>query len=282
MVPDHRVIEPDYFWLGIWRRPPKTENLLGTGSMEFFSESFKKDHLLSRVDARLKLLVALVLLGMVLSYKGLFFPLFLVSLGLLLVMILKVPLRVFAMRLAEPLLIVAVVLFLKSFFSGHLPLFSIDLFGLEIVAYWDGLMEGLIIGSRIIAAVSILTIMGFSTSFTEFMTALSWLRIPKGFIEIMVLAYRYIFVLLDESMVIYHAQKIRLGYSSFKRGFSSFGTLTGSLILRAFEHSQNTAMAMVQRGYDGHIPMTTEKPFKTLEVLGAMTFTGGMVFLWMI
>jgi len=82
--------------------------------------------------------------------------------------------------------------------------------------------------------------------------------------------------------VIYNAQKTRLGYSSLKRSLISFGTLTGSLILKAFEHSQNTAVAMVQRGYDGNIPKATEKPFKTSEVLGAMTFTLAMGFLWMI
>jgi len=250
--------------------------------MEFFSESFKKDHFLRRVDARLKLLVGLALLAMVLGYRGFFFPLLLILLSLLMVMILQVPLRVFVMRLLEPLVIVAVILFLKLFSSGHLPLFSIDLFGLEIVAYREGLVEGLTIGSRIIGAVSVLTIMGFSTPFTDFLGSLSWLRMPKGFIEIMVLAYRYIFVLLDEGMVIYNAQKIRLGYSGFKRSFNSFGSLTGSLILRAFEHSQNTAMAMAQRGYDGYIPMTTEKPLKALELLGAIIFTATMGFLWTI
>jgi len=250
--------------------------------MDFFSEQFRRDHILSKIDARLKLLVALALLMMVLSYKGFFFPSLVILLSLFLVVMLQVPFRVFVLRLLEPLFIVAVVLFLKLFFSGHLPLFSIDLLGFKIAAYRDGLMEGLTIGSRIIGAVSILTILGFSTPFTEFMSSLSWLRIPKGFIEIMVFAYRYIFVLLDESMVIYNAQKIRLGYSNFKRSLSSFSTLTGSLILKAFEHSQNTAMAMVQRGYDGHIPMTAEKPLRTLQILGSMFFTGVMGFLWII
>jgi cobalt/nickel transport system permease protein len=114
------------------------------------------------------------------------------------------------------------------------------------------------------------------------MASLSWLRVPKGFIEVMVFAYRYIFVLLDEGMVVYNSQKTRLGYSSLKRSLSSFGTLTGSLVLKAFEHSQNTAVAMVQRGYDGNIPITMEKSFKTSEILAAMTFTLAMGFLWMI
>ncbi len=250
--------------------------------MDLFSEHFKKDHLLSKIDARIKLLVALVLLAMILSYKGFFFPLVVIFFCLLLGAALRVPLRVFLLRLSEPLFISAVVVLLKTFFSGNLSLFSISLFGLKIAAYQEGLREGLMISSRIIGAVSILTIMGFSTPFTEFMAGLSWLRVPRGFIEVMVFAYRYIFVLLDESLVIYNSQKTRLGYTSFKRGLSSFGTLTGSLILKVFEHSQNTAMALVQRGFDGHIPMALERPLKGSEILGSMILVFAMGYLWMI
>ena len=250
--------------------------------MELFSEHFKKDHLLSKIDARIKLLLALLLLAMILSYKGFFFPLVVIFFCLLLGAVLRVPLRVFLLRLSEPLFISAVVVLLKTFFSGNLSLFSVSLFGLKIAVYQEGLREGLMIGSRIIGAVSILTIMGFSTPFTEFMASLSWLRVPKGFIEVMVFAYRYIFVLLDESLVIYNSQKTRLGYTGFKRGLSSFGTLTGSLILKVFEHSQNTAMALVQRGFDGRIPMALERPLKGSEILGSMIFVLAMGYLWMI
>ena len=250
--------------------------------MEIFSEYFKKDHFLSKIDPRIKLLVALVLLAMVLSYKGFFFPILVILSSFLLAVLLQIPLRVFFLRLSEPLFISAVVVFLKTFFSGHLSFFSVSLFGLKIAASQEGLTEGLMIGSRIIGAVSVLTMMGFSTPFTEFMASLSWLRVPKGFIEVMVFAYRYIFVLLDEGLVIYNSQKTRLGYTSFRRGLNSFGTLTGSLILKAFEHSQNTAMALVQRGFDGHIPMAMKRPFKGPEVLGSMIFVLAMGYLWMI
>ncbi len=250
--------------------------------MELFSEQLKRNHLLSKIDGRIKLILALILLVMILSYKGFFFPLFVILFCLFLRAMLRVPLRVFFLRLSEPLFISAVVIFLKAFFSGHLSLLSVSLFGLKLAVYQEGLREGLMISCRIIGAVSVLTIMGFSTPFTEFMASLSWLRIPKGFIEVMVFAYRYIFVLLDESLVIYHSQKTRLGYTGLRRGLSSFGTLTGSLILKVFEHSQNTAMALVQRGFDGRIPMAMEKSLKGSEILGSTIFVLAMGYLWMI
>lgn len=250
--------------------------------MELFSDYFKKDHLLSKVDARLKLIVSLTLLGMILSYKGFTLPLLVTLLCLLLCLRMRIPLRVFALRFSEPLFIISVILILKVLFSGEDILFSISIFSANIVGHKDGLRDGLMIGSRIIGAVSVVAVMGFSTPFTEIMAALSWMRVPKGFIEILMFAYRYIFVLLEDATVIYNAQKNRLGYSSIKKGLNSFGTLTGSLIIKAFEQSQNITTAMIQRGYEGNMPMLKHRPFRPSEIAVSVLLIIVLGFVWKI
>lgn len=247
--------------------------------MELFSEYFKKEHVLSRIDARVKLIAAVVILIMVLSYNGFAFPLVVMTLSLAMFMKMKVPLRVFVLRLSETLFITAILIVLKVF-SGKEILFSSHLFGLELIGYRDGLMSGLMLAGRIMGAVSIVAVMEFSTPFTEFMAALTWFRVPKSFVEILMFAYRYIFILLEDAMVIYNAQKNRLGYSNIRRGLSSFGTLAGSLTLKAFENSQSTTVAMLQRGYDGNMPRMRHRPLNTLEVLGSILFISVMGFIW--
>jgi cobalt/nickel transport system permease protein len=233
--------------------------------MEIFSEHLRKDHLLSNVDARIKLLTALSLLGMILSYKGFAFPIVITAICVSLCAGMKIPLRIFILRFSEPLFIVSMIVLLKSFISGI-----------------DGFIAGLMIACRILGAVSVVAVLGFSTPFTEIMSALSWMRIPKGFIEILMLAYRYVFVLLEDAMVIYNAQKNRLGYSTVRIGLSSFGTLAGSLVLKAFEHSQNTTTAMVQRGYDGNIPAMKHKPFKLNDIAASLVLLTIIGALWTI
>ena len=250
--------------------------------MEIFSEYFKKDHLLSQVDARVKLGVSLFVLAMVLSYKGLVFPLLILGISLCLCIRMNIPFKVFLLRFSEPVFIASVVILIKFLFSGQEAMFSVKMWGITITGHKDGLMDGLQIGSRILGAVSIVALLGFSTHFTEIMAGLSWLKIPKGIIEISLFAYRYIFVLLEDAMVIYNAQKNRLGYSNIKRGLSSFGTLTGSLTLKAFEHSQNITTAMIQRGYDGNIPMLKHKPFRFSEVAASVLLVFAMGFIWQI
>lgn len=247
-----------------------------------FSEYFKKEHILSRVDARVKILVALTILAMVLSYKGFVLPLLVTLLCILLCFKMRIPLKVFMLRFSEPIFIASIIILLKFFFSGDNVLFSANIMGIKITGYKDGLMDGLQIASRILGAVSIVAVLGFATPFTEFMAGLSWLRVPRGFIEILMFAYRYIFVLLEDALIIYNAQKNRLGYSSMRRGLSSFGILTGSLILKAFEHSQNTALAMVQRGYEGNIPVLKHRPFKPFEIIVSILFIVAMGIVWKI
>jgi cobalt/nickel transport system permease protein len=175
-----------------------------------------------------------------------------------------------------------VLVLLKFFFTGSETLFSVKLAGIQITGHSDGLRGGLLIACRMMGAVSVVALLGFSTPFTATVAALAWLRVPKGLIEISMFAYRYIFMLFEDAMVIYNAQKNRLGYSTIRQGVNSFGVLAGSLTLKAFEHSQSTTVAMVQRGYDGTMPLLKHKPFKTAEVIASVSIIVVMGVLWKI
>lgn len=250
--------------------------------MDIFSEHFKNEHFLAKTDARVKLIVTLALLVMVLSYKGMFFPLIIAAVSMVVCLRMRIPLRVMLLRFSQPMFIAIVVLLLKFFFSGEEILFSMNLFGMKIAGHRDGLMEGLMITSRIIGGVSLVVALGFATPFIEFVAALSWLRVPKAFIEIMMFAYRYLFMFLEDATIIYSAQKNRLGYAGIRKGMHSFGVLTGSLVLRGFEQSQKTADAMVQRGYTGDMPLLKGEPLKAVELMAALfiVLSGGAI--WMI
>lgn len=250
--------------------------------MEFFSEYLRHNSLVSKVDGRIKLAVALFIILLTISYKGIIFPIVILVVSGVFFYHLKLPPKVIAIRYSEPLFIVVVLFLIKSLSVGSSALFYMDLYLFELTVYQDGIYEGMVLALRILSAVSVVVLLGFLMPFTEFIAALSWFKAPKTFVEVMVFAYRYIFVLLEEALVIYNAQKNRLGYSSIRRGLNSFGILSGSLTLRAFDHSQNTAIAMVQRGFDGDIPILKQRPLRTKEVCLALMFMGILTVLWKI
>ena len=248
--------------------------------MHHFNQQKGSSHILSRIDPRVKLLSSLAMLVMVISGKGLVFPLVVAVLGVILCLFMGIRPKAIAFRFAEPGFIIVMVVLLKLFCTGHTPLFSFNILGLEIVGHREGLAEGLLIASRITGAVVVVTALSFSTPFTELMAAFAWLRVPREFIEIALFAWRYLFMLFDDARVIYSAQKNRLGYLNYRQGLRSFGTLTGSLVVKAFDNSRNITTAMEQRGYDGVMPMLKHKPFKAVEVSASITFLVGMAILW--
>ncbi len=248
--------------------------------MIHLSQYTANDGILSGIDARVKIISTFAVLAMVLTHNGLSFPLLVFFCGITLCLIMKIRPKIILLRFSEPLFIVFVLLILKVFFTGTKPFFLLHIGGITVTGFQDGLMEGLRIGCRIIGAVTIVAVLGFSTPFNQFMAGLSWMKIPRGLVEVSMFAYRYIFMLFEDALVIYNAQKNRLGYSTVKRGLASFGILTGSLIIKAFEQSQKTTVAMTQRGYDGAMPSLEHKPFKTAEIAGALSLIIIMGVLW--
>jgi len=247
----------------------------------FFSEA-SNNHFLTRIDARVKLYSGLALLVMVLTYRGWLFPLFVAILALSFCLAMGTPVKRLLVRFSEPAFIASVLILLKLFFTGKEVIWTIHLFGAHLSAHRDGLMDGLFIACRIMSGVSLIALLSSSTLFVDFLGALTWMRVPKGIVEISIFAYRYIFLLLDDASVIYSAQKNRLGYSSLRRGLSSFGVLAGSLTVKAFDNSQHAALAMVQRGYDGRIPLIAAKPLRASHVAASMLFVLLMGLIWKI
>jgi cobalt/nickel transport system permease protein len=219
---------------------------------------------------------------MLISSDGFLFPLTVLSICLGSCIAIKAPLRMVIKRFAEPGLIAVVIVILKTLFSGHETLVSLNMAGLDIVIHGDGLAEGLMIASKIMGAVSVIVLLGFSASHASLIAALAWFRVPRLFIEILSLAYRYIFVLFDEAAVIYSAQKNRLGYVSWRRGVNSIGILAGSMTLKAFDHSQNITTSMIQRGYDGSLPPFSHRPFRASEVTVSFIFIIALGCVWTI
>lgn len=240
----------------------------------------KRHHPLLRQDARVKLLAALALLVMVTSARSLVFPLLIAGLGLALCCWLRVPVRLLLLRFAEPLLLAVIVLLLKTFGSGSEMLFSVDLHWLQLTASRDGLLAGLKIAARIGGAVTLVAAIGFATPFTELLAALAWLRVPRGFIEVTIFAWRYLFVLADDAQVIHAAQRNRLGYVGVRRSCRSLGTLAGALVIKAFDSSQTMTVAMAQRGYDGTLPLMKHKPFCLADILAATGVVIALGVLW--
>jgi cobalt/nickel transport system permease protein len=222
---------------------------------DLFSDIFTyRDNALTRIDPRVKLLVVLTALVAVVTSTRPFLPLALFVLCLGTVAALRVPAKLVAFRLAAPLSTVAVLIVIQTFITGTTPLFELSLGGWTFTARAEGLRLGLLLGVRVLGALSIVLLLGIATPAHRIFQALRGFRISKDWVEIAILMYRYIFVLMDRAGDLAAAQRLRLGYTARGRALTSFAALAGATVVHSFEQAGRTHDAMRLRGYRGTMP----------------------------
>ena len=133
--------------------------------------------------------------------------------------------------------------------------------------YITGSCEGIRCGLRLcitaLSAVSSLYFLSLNTVMTDILCACRKLHFPPLLTELMLLIYRFIFVLFETASSITVSQQSRLGNRSFKTRIRSFGKLGSSLFILALKRSGALYDAMESRCYDGSIRvLSREQPAK--------------------
>jgi cobalt/nickel transport system permease protein len=237
-----------------------------------FCRQHNEHAVVAAVDPRVRLLAAVLLLALVVSSSGSAFPWMVTGICLPMTMIAGMQPRLLMLRLLHPLFIAAVILALKTFLGGG-DTFILQVSGnLFLTIYRTGLHDGMVIVSRILGAVSVALLLGQIMAFTDTMAALAWLRVPRGLVEVTLFAWRSLFMLYDDAGVVYTAQKNRLGYCGLRRGLRSFGTMAGMLVIRAFDSSDAMTVAMMQRGYDGTLPLLKGSRLSVVQLAWLLAF----------
>lgn len=161
-------------------------------------------------------------------------------------------------RLLFPIIIIVFVSIIQPFTYGSTVVAVVP--GLMFPIYQQGIIFGILIFTRCLAAVAVLNLLILVTPITTVMDSLSWFRVPSVIIDTMTLMFRYIFVLSEESTRMYRAQESRCGHSrsvSYLKKVRNFGSIAGALIMRSFDRAIKVGDAMASRGYNGKYTLFT-------------------------
>lgn len=249
---------------------------------ELFSDLFAgRDNVLTRLDPRTTVIVAMLLLSGVVFASSPALPL-LVMIGCVAgAVAIRVPGRFVLLRLSGPLAIALTLMVLQSLLTGTIPLWTIPLGAYHITMMADGWQTGVLTASRVMGGTSVMLLLSTATPAHRIFAALRALGISKSWVEIAMLMYRYIFVLIDMTADVAAAQRLRLGYSTVKRGVSSAGVVAGVVVLRAVDQALRTHEAMLARGYQGEIPLGPMSPLARQDrwvIAGtALVMTGSLI-----
>ncbi len=138
-------------------------------------------------------------------------------------------------------------------------LFSFVIFNLKLGCTRESLIIAAKVFFKALGSVSCLYFLALTTPMFEVLMVLGKFKVPKLFIELMGLIYRFIFVLLDTANSIFISQNSRLGYATIRLGYHSLGKLIASLFITSYKKSQQIYIAMESRCYDGDIRLMEEE-----------------------
>lgn len=132
-----------------------------------------------------------------------------------------------------------------------------------IAVSWSSLIYAVRLIIVSLASVSCLYFLILTTPMMDLLYVLRKLHCPSLIIEIMMLTYRYIFVLFDMASSIMTAQNCRLGNVSAKSAINGMGNMLSVILIRAMQKANLLFDAMESRCYDGEIKVLYENQIAT-------------------
>lgn len=142
--------------------------------------------------------------------------------------------------------------------EAPMDLLSVPVGGKFLAVSHYSLTEGARLVAVALASVSCLYFLKLTTAMLDILAVLRKLHCPKIMIELMMLIYRYIFVILDMASAITTSQNCRLGNKDFMTELRSIGQMMAVLLVRSLRKSSLLFESMESRCYDGEIKVLSE------------------------
>ncbi|XGV99193.1 MAG: cobalt ECF transporter T component CbiQ [Leptolyngbya sp. BL-A-14] len=118
---------------------------------------------------------------------------------------------------------------------------------------YHGIQQAGELAARALASTTCIYFIMLTIPFTELLDILRRMGCPTLLTELLLLMYRFIFVLLRTASEIWTAQQSRSGYRTWRLWMKSLGLLVGQLLRRTLENYRQVSQSLDARGFTGDI-----------------------------
>ncbi len=174
-------------------------------------------------------------------------------------------------RLKIVLPFVLLIVIFIPFYVGNTVIFQIDA-SIKIQVYQEGLYLASLIFLRVIGSFFIFISFLSSLTYSEFIEALTKLRIPSVFVGSLVITLHYIPIFATSNKKILEAQEVRgKKISSYWQKLKTHAFIMGKSIVVNMERSEKLYESLKMRGFSGKITFARKK-FRVLDIGLLVTF----------
>ncbi|AIQ46080.1 hypothetical protein R70723_09415 [Paenibacillus sp. FSL R7-0273] len=138
----------------------------------------------------------------------------------------------------------------------------------------EGLQRAGYLLVRIAACMSCFLFIIFTIPFTELLQVLRRLRLPQIVLELMLIMYRFLFILSDTAHGMLLARRLRGGKRSFRDKLGETAAMAGTLFAGTMHRYYGLAQGLMTRGYTGEIMLPPYQPRPVPRKFTIRAYTG--------
>ena len=176
-----------------------------------------------------------------------------IIMSFLTIFVANIPLNKYLKIMAMPIvfLMISIIAILLSISPNDIFIFSVKISNKYIGITRESLTESINTLSRVLASISSTFFLALTTPLNNIIKILKKLKLPNVLIELLVLIYRFIFIVLDESKDIIIAQEMKFGYNNMKNSYRSIALLIKSLFIRVLLRYEDMIISLDSKLYNG-------------------------------
>lgn len=126
---------------------------------------------------------------------------------------------------------------------------------LDLYMTADSFNQAWLVMIRAVAGITVMMAFATSTPIPHLAQALRQIRIPDEICEIVVLIYRYAFLLLERMDTMWSAANSRLGFTGFKRSMRTIASIAVGIFTSSMNLADKAQVSLDCRGYRGYFPI---------------------------
>jgi cobalt/nickel transport system permease protein len=245
---------------------------------EALLEDVAQTNNLRMVNTNLKLAMGLGAIILCLLSTSYLPPLFIAAvLSMSILLIARIPPRFYAELFVVPLLFTITGVIVIILISGGNEVYwswnPLSWFSLSVTR--ESINTGIFIFFRVLGGTTALLFIALTTPMTDLFVVMGRIRVPETVIDLAMIIYRTIFLIMDQLVITYQAQVMRLGYGSFRESISSFSTLCGAAFISSWDSGEDLIKAMDARCYSGKFALVGDlRPIEPLPAFAVAGFLG--------
>jgi len=261
----------------------------------FFEDLAFEKGFLQKLDPRIKVISLLILVLTATILHNIIILAILYLISCVLAKISRIPLRLYFKRIWFIVPLFTGIAVLPSIFNFIRPgdtLISLINFGhqlhlgpltfpADLTITKQGLHGAVLIIVRVGIAISLTFLFTSTTRWTNLLKAFRVLFLPKIFITILEMCYRYIFILLNITTDMFIARKSRtFGKINSKEGRHFVSNAIGTLFGKSYALSEEVYGAMLSRGYKGEPVIMNRFKFTLLDFQWLLSLIICILIVW--